>query len=186
MDADSHHLDPARQRISPVIATSSGWYDAHIEGYYYKPRIDGATWPGTVRAWSACRRASGEVSRALEEEDWELRPQLIGEYGDIFGLDGLYVELKDHGLAEQRRSTSRWFASAQVWLPLVATNDLHYVRSDRPRRTTSCCASGTRDNDTPNGMRFEAGEFYFKSAARWPRSSPTIPKPSPIRVELPR
>ncbi len=78
--------------------------DAHLDGYYYKPRIDRehlARHSQGLIGLSAC--LGGEIPRALETDDWELARKLAGEYGDIFGKDGFFLELQDHGLAEQRR-----------------------------------------------------------------------------------
>ena len=78
--------------------------DAHLEGYYYKPRIDRehlARHAEGLIGLSAC--LNGEIPRALEVDDWEAARRLAGEYRDIFGPDGFYLELQDHGLPEQRR-----------------------------------------------------------------------------------
>ena len=78
--------------------------DAHIDGYYYKPRIDRehlAKHSEGLIGLSSC--LSGEIPKALEVEDWELARNLAGEYGDIFGKDRFYLELQDHGMPDQRR-----------------------------------------------------------------------------------
>src|SRR5207248_8043126 len=76
--------------------------DAHVDGYYYKPRIDRehlAKHSAGLIGLSAC--LNGEISRALEVQDWDLARSLAGEYGDILGKDRFFLELQDHGLAEQ-------------------------------------------------------------------------------------
>ena len=78
--------------------------DAHLDGYYYKPRIDRehlARHSAGLIGLSAC--LSGEVAKALEVDDWELARKVAGEYGDIFGKDRFFLELQDHGMPEQRR-----------------------------------------------------------------------------------
>ena len=78
--------------------------DAHIDGYYYKPRIDRehlAKYSEGLIGLSSC--LSGEIPKALEVEDWELARNLAGEYGDIFGKDRFYLELQDHGMPDQHR-----------------------------------------------------------------------------------
>ena len=77
--------------------------DAHLDGYYYKPRIDRehlARYSEGLIGLSAC--LNGEVARALEVDDWEAARRLTGEYRDILHGD-FYLELQDHGLPEQRR-----------------------------------------------------------------------------------
>src|SRR5437870_10797392 len=103
--------------------------DAHVEGYYYKPRIDRehlARYSAGLIGLSAC--LNGEVARALGTEDWDAARRAAGEYGEIFGRDGFFLELQDNGLPEQRQLNGQLLRLApEVGLPLVVTNDLHYV-----------------------------------------------------------
>ncbi|MBA2701632.1 MAG: DNA polymerase III subunit alpha, partial [Chloroflexi bacterium] len=142
--------------------------DAHIDGYYYKPRIDRAhlaRYSQGLIGLSAC--LGGEVAKALEVDDWQLARQVAGEYGEIFGRDGFFLELQDHGLAEQRRLNEQLLRLApEVGLPLVVTNDLHYVRRDQSEAHDVLLCVGTGNNiDTPGRLKFETQEFYLKSAA---------------------
>src|SRR5829696_5744766 len=104
--------------------------DAHLDGYYYKPRIDRehlAKHSEGLIGLSAC--LGGEVARALEVDDWDLARTVAGEYGAIFGKGRFFLELQDHGLVEQRRLNEQLLRMApELDLPLVVTNDLHYVR----------------------------------------------------------
>ena len=142
--------------------------DAHIDGYYYKPRIDRdhlARHSEGLIGLSAC--LGGEIPKALEVDDWELARKLAGEYGEILGKDRFYLELQDHGLPEQRRLNEQLLRLApETGLPLVVTNDLHYVRREQSEAHDVLLCVGTGNNlDTPNRMRFESAEFYVKSAA---------------------
>ena len=143
--------------------------DAHIDGYYYKPRIDRehlAKYSQGIIGLSAC--LGGEVAKALEVEDWELARHVAGEYKEIFGKDGFYLELQDHGLPEQTRLNGQLLRLApEVGLPLVVTNDLHYVRQEQSEAHDVLLCVGTGNNlDTPGRLRFETHEFYVKSAAQ--------------------
>ncbi len=143
--------------------------DAHLDGYYYKPRIDRehlARHSAGLIGLSAC--LSGEVAKALEVDDWELARKVAGEYGDILGRDRFFLELQDHGLPEQRRLNEQLIRLApEVGLPLVVTNDLHYVRQDQSEAHDVLLCVGTGNNlDTPNRMKFDTPEFYVKSAAQ--------------------
>jgi DNA polymerase-3 subunit alpha len=143
--------------------------DAHIDGYYYKPRIDRehlARHSEGLIGLSAC--LSGEIPRALETDDWELARNLAGEYGDIFGKDRFYLELQDHGLAEQRRLNEQLLRLApEAGLPLVVTNDLHYVRQDQSEAHDVLLCVGTGNNlDSPGRMKFDTDDFWLKSAAQ--------------------
>src|SRR5690242_7407682 len=142
--------------------------DAHIDGYYYKPRIDRehlARHSEGLIGLSAC--LNGEVSRALEVEDWDLARSLAGEYQDILGKGRFFLELQDHGLPEQRRLNEQLLRLApETGLPLVVTNDLHYVRREQSAAHDVLLCVGTGSNlDTPGRMRFETDAFYLKSAA---------------------
>ena len=142
--------------------------DAHIDGYYYKPRIDRehlARHSQGLVGMSAC--LSGEIPKALEAEDWDLARRLAGEYGDIFGKDRFYLELQDHGLPDQQRLNEQLLRlGPETGLPFVVTNDLHYVQREQSEAHDVLLCVGTGNNlDTPNRMRFETDQFYLKSAA---------------------
>ncbi len=141
--------------------------DAHLEGYYYKPRLDReylARHAEGLIGLSAC--LNGEIPRALEVDDWELARRLAGEYRDIFRGD-FFLEVQDHGLPEQRRLNEQLGRlGPEVGLSLVATNDLHYVHQAQAEAHDVLLCIGTASNlDTPNRLKFETPEFYLKSAA---------------------
>jgi DNA polymerase-3 subunit alpha len=140
---------------------------AHLDGYYYKPRIDHeilAQYSKGLIASSAC--LGGEVAKALEVDDWELARKVAGEYREIFGKERFFLELQDHGMAEQRALNAKLLRLApEVGLDLIVTNDLHYVRRDQHEAHDVLLCVGTGSNlDTPGRMRFEGSEFYLKSA----------------------
>jgi len=152
--------------------------DAHIDGYYYKPRIDRAYLAqhseGLI-GMSAC--LNGEVSRALEVEDWDLARSVACEYRDILGKDRFFLELQDHGLAEQRRLNEQLLRLApEMGLPLVVTNDLHYVhRAQAPAHDVLLCVGTASNLDTPGRLKFETDDFYLKSTAEMAALFPDQP-----------
>ena len=132
--------------------------DAHLDGYYYRPRIDHehlAKHSKGLIGLSAC--LSGEVARALEVDDWELARKTAGDYADIFGRDRFFLELQDHGLPQQRRLNEQLLRlGPEVGLKHVVTNDLHYVRREQHEAHDVLLCVGTGSNlDTPGRMRFE-------------------------------
>jgi DNA polymerase-3 subunit alpha len=142
--------------------------DAHLDGYYYKPRIDRehlARHAEGLVGLSAC--LGGEIPKALETDDWELARKLAGEYGDIFGPGNFFLELQDHGIPLQARLNEQLLRLApEAGLPLVVTNDLHYVHKAQSEAHDVLLCVGTGSNlDTPNRLKFESAEFYLKSAA---------------------
>ncbi len=148
---------------------------AHLDGYYYKPRLDRellARHSEGLIGLSAC--LGGEVAKALEVDDWDLARRVTGEYRDILGTDGFFLELQDHGLPEQRALNPKLLRlSAETGADLVVTNDLHYVRKDQHEAHDVLLCVGTGSNlDTPNRLRFETNEFYLKTAAEMERALP--------------
>jgi DNA polymerase-3 subunit alpha len=143
--------------------------DAHVDGYYYKPRIDRehlARHAEGLVGLSAC--LGGEIPRALETEDWDEARRLAGEYGDILGKGNFFLELQDHGLPEQRALNEKLLRLApETGLPLVVTNDLHYVHEPQADAHDVLLCVGTGNNiDTPGRMKFETRDFWLKSAAQ--------------------
>jgi DNA polymerase-3 subunit alpha len=142
--------------------------DAHLEGYYYKPRIDHehlAKHSRGLIGGSAC--LGGEIAKALEVDDWDLARSTAGLYADILGKDRFFLELMDHGLPEQKALNPKLIRLGQeTGLDLVVTNDLHYVRRDQAEAHDVLLCVGTGSKlDTPGRLRFETDEFYLKSAA---------------------
>jgi DNA polymerase-3 subunit alpha len=153
--------------------------DAHVDGYYYKPRIDRehlARYSEGLVGLSAC--LGGEVARALEVDDWELARSVAGQYGDILGAGNFFLELQDHGLPEQRTLNEKLLRLApETGLPLVVTNDLHYVHESQADAHDVLLCVGTGNNiDTPNRMKFETRDFWLKSAAQMAGLFPDQPE----------
>src|SRR3954471_18967389 len=103
--------------------------EAFLQGYYYKPRCD---WELLERhhegviATTGC--LGGVVNQALLRDDVPLATKLTSRLSDIFGPDGLFVEIPDHGMAEHHRTNRHLIEIARdLHLPLLATNDSHYV-----------------------------------------------------------
>jgi DNA polymerase-3 subunit alpha len=141
---------------------------AHLEGYYYRPRIDHeilAKYSKGLIGSSAC--LGGEIAKALEVDDWELARKTAGMYRDIFGRERFFLEMQDHGIPEQLALNPKLIKlGKEVGLDLVVTNDLHYVRRDQHEAHDVLLCVGTGSNlDTPGRMRFEGSESYLKSAA---------------------
>jgi DNA polymerase-3 subunit alpha len=168
-DAQPYHLILLARDLTGYRNLCRLVTDAHIDGYYYKPRIDRehlARHSEGLIGLSAC--LNGEIARALEVDDLEMAKHLAGEYGDILGPDGFFLELQDHGLPEQRRLNGQLLRLAdETGLPLVVTNDLHYVHERQSDAHDVLLCVGTGSNlDTPGRLRFETHDFWVKSAAQ--------------------
>ncbi len=143
--------------------------DAHLDGYYYKPRIDRehlAKYSEGLVGLSAC--LGGEVPKALEVDDWELARSLAKEYEDILGKGRFFLELQDHKIPEQRKLNEQLLRLApETGLPLIVTNDLHYVHPEQHEAHDVLLCVGTGNNlDTPNRMRFEGAGLLPQDRGR--------------------
>jgi len=141
---------------------------AYLEGYFYKPRCD---WELLERhhegiiATTGC--LGGVVLQALLRGDFERATALAGRLQDIFGRDSLFVELQDHGLAEQHKTNPELLRLARrIGAPLLATNDSHYVRrEDAEAHDALLCVQTGSVKDDPKRFRFHGDEHYLKTAA---------------------
>ena len=141
---------------------------ASLEGYYHKPRFDrdllqryGKGLIGTT----GC--PSGEVNRWLQAGQYDKALAAAADYRDILGAGNYFCEVMDHGLQIETKFRQDLMRIARTLdLPLVATNDLHYVRAGDAETHDVLLCIGTRTTmDDPKRFRFDARDFYLKSAA---------------------
>ncbi len=138
---------------------------AHLDGFYYKPRVDKKLLrrhsEGLI-ASSAC--LGGEVNRCLLRQGLDAGIQAAREYADIFP-DNFYLELQANGLKEQERANEMLMdVAGKTNLPLIATNDCHYLeKSDYEAHDTLLCIQTQTTVDAENRMRMETDELYFKA-----------------------
>ena len=152
--------------------------DAHLKGFYYKPRTDletlAAHADGLI-AFSGCLAAL--VPQMLLQNRWEDARRATGRFTDMFGRENFFIELQDHGIAEQRRIAPLLLKLAEEFkLKVVATNDVHYVNAEdaSPHDTMLCIQTGAKLEDTDR-MRFDTREFYLKDRAAMSRLFTEIP-----------
>jgi DNA polymerase III subunit alpha len=136
--------------------------DAHLQGFYYKPRTDLETLArhadGLI-ACSGCRAAL--VPQMLLQNRWEDARQATGRFVEMFGRENFFIELQDHGIAEQRRINPLLLKLATEFrLKVVATNDVHYVNATdaSPHDTMLCIQTGAKLEDADR-MRFDTPQF---------------------------
>ena len=145
---------------------------AYLEGHYYRPRIDkevlGKHSKGLI-GMSAC--LSSEINRAaLQGDEPELRKQ-IESYRSLFDPDCFFLELQRNGLQEQERVLEKIPPLAKEYgIPLVATNDIHYLsRDDARAQEVHLCINTGQTMDDSDRMRFNSDQFYFRSRAEMER-----------------
>lgn len=140
---------------------------AYTEGYYYKPRADRellAEHAAGIIATTGC--PSGEVARLLQRGRFEDACQAAADYRDIFEPGNFYVEVMDHGLEIERRTLPDLLRLAALLdLPIVATNDSHYVEpGDAGAHAALLCVQTGKTMDDPKRFQFGGTGYYLKSA----------------------
>ncbi len=139
---------------------------AALEGYYYKPRIDHdllRKYSKGVMGTSAC--LGSEVCQELLKGNYDQAQYIAGMYSEIFGEGNFFIELQDHRLPEQAAIKDNLIRiSKELKLPLVATNDAHYLckGDSHSHDVLLCIQTGALVADEKR-MRFQTEEFYLKS-----------------------
>ena len=137
-----------------------------LEGFYYKPRIDKellAQYSGGLIAMSACLKGGVPQKLLMEQPDAALAE--AAELRDIFGKGNFFLELQNHGLANQQRVNPAIIEIARkTGIPLVCTNDTHYLRrDDSVAHDVLLCIGTGKLVSQQDRMRYESDQFYFKS-----------------------
>jgi DNA polymerase-3 subunit alpha len=151
----------------------------HLEGFYYKPRIDKellAQHCQGLICLSGCLRS--EMSETLLAGDYDAAKRFAYSCQDLFGRGNYFLEMHDQGLSEQKRLNRLLFQlSQETGIPVVATNDAHYLRREDSRAHDAllCIQTGKLLSDT-NRLRFVTEEFYLKSRAEMERVFGEIPE----------
>jgi DNA polymerase-3 subunit alpha len=141
---------------------------AHVEGYYYRPRVDKELLrasAGHLVALSACLQ--GEVSRAIQEDGLDAAAAVAREHREIFGEGNYFLELMDHAIPEQRAVNDGLREVARrTGIPLVVTNDLHYVHAeDAEAQDVMVCIQSGKTIDTQDRLKMiDHPELWMKSA----------------------
>lgn len=136
------------------------------EGFYNKPRVDHELleeYHEGLICLSAC--LAGEIPQALLAGDYEKAKNLARYYEDLFGKGNYYIEIQDHGLDEQRTVLPLLVRlSRETGIPLVATNDAHYLEKEdsRMQHILICIQTNKTVNDD-DVLEFGTDEFYVKS-----------------------
>ena len=150
---------------------------SYVDGFYYKPRTDMEELKkhsqGLI-ALSAC--LAGDVPRAIMNGNYDKARKLALEYREIFGNGNYYLEIQDHGLPEQKQvNTEIVRLSRELNIPLVATNDVHYVDKDDARiQDILMCLQMQKTIDDENRMKFPSDEFYLKSREEMEKLFPEL------------
>ncbi|MFA7411407.1 MAG: DNA polymerase III subunit alpha [Tissierellaceae bacterium] len=140
--------------------------EGYVNGFYYKPRVDHdilRKYSRGIIALSAC--LAGEIPRLIMDNNLEKAREIALEYLDIFGQGNFYLELQDYGMEEQRQVNRELIKiSKETGIPLVATNDVHYLKKeDSVIHDILLCIQTGKTVDEEDRMKFPSNEFYLKS-----------------------
>ena len=159
--------------ITLLAMNKEGYYNliklvslAHLEGFYYKPRVDKdllRQYNKGLIALSGCLK--GEIPFLLDKGEEHEAEKVAREYSEIFDHDRFFLEIMENGVENQGEINEKLCSMAdKLSLPLVATNDCHYLRSEdaRAHEVLLCIQTGKTINDKDR-MRFSTDQFYFRS-----------------------
>lgn len=185
MDDKVHALDSEHNHLILLCKNEIGYKnliymvsEAWTRGFYGKPRIDHELLKehsdGLI-AMSAC--LAGEIPRALVRGDYESAKKTAQWYKNIFG-DDYYIELQDHGIADQKRILPQLLKlSSELNIPVAATNDTHYIeREDSKVQEVLICIQTNHVVGEATGLEFESNEFYLKSGDEMAELFSYVPK----------
>ena len=174
-DIPYHHLVLLAENVEGYHNLSKINTIAHMEGFYYKPRIDKETLrahAGGLIALSACLQ--GEIPELLKERHLDAAEAVVREHIDIFGPDRFFLEMQDHGIKEQKIANEGIRELARrTGLKTVVTNDVHYLHQSHARahEVMLCVQTQTVMSD-PKRMRYGSDGFYFKSREELEKAFP--------------
>ena len=173
MQDREHGIDNEARHLVLLCENETGYRNlcylvsrAFIDGFYLKPRIDKQLLrqhtEGLI-ALSAC--LAGEIPRLLRQEDYAAARAAALELSEMFGPEHFYLELQDHGLPEQQSVNQGILRlHRETGLPLVVTNDAHYLtKEDAEVQDVLLCIQTQKTVQDQDRMRFETSEFYVKS-----------------------
>jgi DNA polymerase-3 subunit alpha len=185
---DDHRADPSGDKYNHllVLADSQEGYrnliritsEASVHGFYKKPRISKAFLAHHAQGligFSGC--LSGELCEKLLAKDYAAARASALQYQDIFGKGNFYLEIQDQGLEDEKRIHADLFKlERELGIPLVATNDSHYLCEDdhNAHDVMLCVQTGAKVQDV-NRFRFDADQFYVKSGEEMSRLFPDRP-----------
>ena len=186
-DHTDRNPETARRRNHLILLAQSrtGYHNliklvshGYLEGFYYKPRVDKALlrrYSEGLVCLSAC--IAGEIPRAIQAGDMDTALSLTREYADIYP-GRFYLEIQSNGLEEQVRVNNGLLELAEATgLPLVATNDCHYLNADDANaHEVLLCIQTQNTMDDPRRMRFESRELYYKSAEEMEAAFAHVPE----------
>jgi len=159
----------------------------YLEGFYYRPRMDKeilSRYSAGLLATSACLR--GELAFNLRQGNYTSALKAADELHQIFGKGNFYLELMEHGIPDQKPVNEGLMKiSKELDLPVVATNDVHYLdQSQSTAHEALLCIQTQTVLSDPNRMRFKGDQFYFKDPSQMKEEFSHIPEAVKNTLEI--
>ena len=160
---------------------------AHLEGFYYKPRVDKdllRRYHEGLIALSGCMK--GEIASHAGRGEMKKAIQSAEEYRSIFDHHRFFIEIQNNGVENQLLVNERLLEiGSQLSLPIVATNDCHYLhRKDAKAHEVLLCIQTGKTLQDNDRMKFSSDEFYFKSPQEMAELFPNLPEAMAHTVEI--
>ncbi len=181
-----HGLDSQNNHLVLLCKNNTGYQNliklvsaAWVDGFYSKPRVDHELlekYHEGLIALSAC--LAGEIPRAILKGDGAAAKEIALWYQKTFGEGNYYLEIQDHGLREQKEVLPEIIRiSQETGIPLVATNDTHYIHKEdsRVQEVLICIQTNTTVQEG-SGLEFKTDEFYLKSGDEMAALFPQVPQ----------
>ncbi len=159
----------------------------YLEGFYYRPRMDKeilAKYSEGLMATSACLR--GEVAWQIRQNNYAAALKAADDFVQIFGKGNFYLEIMENQLPEQKTVNEALVKmSKELNLPLVATNDVHYLEQSQSKAHEALLCIQTQTTlDDPNRMRLKTESFYFKDPETMKRAFDYAPQAIKNTLEI--
>lgn len=181
-----HNVDNERHHLILLCKNETGYKnlikmvsESWVSGFYSKPRVDKELlekYHEGLIALSAC--LAGEIPRKLLQNDYDGAKQTALWYNSVFGQGNYFIEMQNHHIREQLEIIPKLAQlSKETGIPLVATNDVHYVnREDAKIQKVLVCIQTNHTIDEDTGMEFGTDDFYLKSESEMRELFPEYPE----------
>ena len=188
-----HEFDSEARHLVLLCENEEGYRNlsylvsmAHVEGFYIKPRIDWALLHEHAEGLiclSGC--LAGYLSRHIVADDYEGAKKKALELRELFGED-FFLEIQDHGIPDERKAAlGLRRLSRETGIPLVVTNDAHYInKEDARNQDVLLCIQTGKTVDDPDRMKFSSPELYLKSEEEMRALFPEEPQAADITEEI--
>ncbi|MFA5090381.1 MAG: DNA polymerase III subunit alpha [Candidatus Omnitrophota bacterium] len=159
----------------------------YLEGFYYRPRIDKeilSLYQKGIIGLSACIK--GEIPVLLQQRRYHDALKVADEYLNILGKENFYLEVQQNFIPEQKIANEGLLKiSKELDIPLVATNDVHYLKKEHAASHEALLCIQTQTTlDDPNRLRFQTEEFYFKSPREMKELFKDLPQAISNTIEI--